>query len=107
MGVALSVDVGAGGRIAGARVVLFGAADLPVRALAVEAALVGEPAMAGIASRVAGLATEGCQPRSDHRASAEYRCELARVLVRRTLEKALASGADSGTTRRPIPSVST
>lgn len=99
MGVALSVDVGAGDRIAAARVVLFGAADLPVRATSVEAALVGEPAMAGTASRVAGLATEGLQPRSDHQASAEYRCELARVLVRRTLEKALASGADSGASR--------
>ncbi|MBY0436657.1 MAG: xanthine dehydrogenase family protein subunit M [Burkholderiales bacterium] len=91
LGVALTVDVDAGGRVSAARVVLFGAADMPVRAGAVEAALLGEPAGADLARRVAGLATEGLDPRSDHQASAAYRCELARVLVRRTLEKALAS----------------
>jgi carbon-monoxide dehydrogenase medium subunit len=91
LGVALSIDVDAGGRVAASRVVLFGAADMPVRALAVEAALLGEPARTGLARQVAALATEGLDPRSDHQASAAYRCELAQVLVRRTLEKALAA----------------
>jgi len=90
LGVALSVDVDTVGRVAGARVVLFGAADMPVRARAVEAALVGEPARPALAGQVAALAAEGLDPRSDHQASAQYRCELARVLVRRTLEKVLA-----------------
>ncbi len=90
LGVALSIDVDAAGRVAAARVVLFGASDMPVRARAVEAALLGEPARAALAGQVAGLATEGLDPRSDHQASAAYRCELARVLVRRTLEKTLA-----------------
>jgi carbon-monoxide dehydrogenase medium subunit len=91
LGVALSVDFDAGGRVAAARVVLFGAADIPVRARAVEAALVGETARPALARQVSALATEGLDPRSDHQASAEYRCELAQVLVRRTLEKALAN----------------
>jgi carbon-monoxide dehydrogenase medium subunit len=94
LGVALNVDVDPGGRITAACVVLFGAADLPVRAHAVEAALVGERADAALAMQVAGLASEGLDPRSDHQASAEYRRELARVLVRRTLEKTLAPAGD-------------
>jgi len=79
--------------------VLFGAADLPIRASAVEAALIGEPAVPGLAERVAPLAADGLEPRSDHQASAEYRRELAHVLVRRTLAKALAPGAVSGADR--------
>ena len=93
LGVALSVDVDVDARVIAARVVLFGAADLPVRAHAVEAALIGEPAVVSLAERVAPLATDGLEPRSDHQASAEYRRELARVLVRRTLAKALAPQA--------------
>jgi carbon-monoxide dehydrogenase medium subunit len=85
LGVALSVDVDAAARVSAATVVLFGAADLPIRAHAVEAALIGEPAVPGLAEQVAPLATDGLEPRSDHQASAAYRRELARVLVRRTL----------------------
>ena len=58
LGVALNVDLDATRRIAGARVVLFGAADLPVRARAVEDALVGEQATAALAQRVAPLAVD-------------------------------------------------
>lgn len=89
MGVALNIDVDAAGHVAGARVVLFGAADTPVRARAVEAALLGQPALPAIAGDVSALATVGLDPRSDHQASAQYRRELACVLVRRSLEKAL------------------
>jgi CO/xanthine dehydrogenase FAD-binding subunit len=99
LGVALSVDVDAAARVSAATVVLFGAADLPVRAHAVEAALIGEPAAPGLAEQVAPLATDGLEPRSDHQASAEYRRELAHVLVRRTLATALAPGAASGVAR--------
>ena len=99
LGVALSVDVDAAARVSAATVVLFGAADLPIRAHAVEAALIGEPAVPGLAEQVAPLATDGLEPRSDHQASAEYRRELARVLVRRTLATALAPGAASGVAR--------
>jgi carbon-monoxide dehydrogenase medium subunit len=99
LGVALSVDVNAAARVSAATVVLFGAADLPIRAHTVEAALIGEPAVPGLAEQVAPLATDGLEPRSDHQASAEYRSELARVLVRRTLAKALAPRAVSGAAR--------
>ena len=99
LGVALSLDVDAAARVSAATVVLFGAADLPIRAHAVEAALIGEPVVPGLAEQVAPLATEGLEPRSDHQASAEYRRELARVLVRRTLATALAPGAASGVAR--------
>lgn len=99
LGVALSVDVDATARVSAATVVLFGAADLPIRAHAVEAALIGEPAVPGLAEQVAPFATDGLEPRSDHQASAEYRRELARVLVRRTLARALAPGAAPGVAR--------
>ena len=99
LGVALSVDVDAAARVSAASVVLFGAADLPIRAHAVEAALIGEPAVPGLAEQVAPLATDGLEPRSDHQASAAYRRDLARVLVRRTLARALAPGAAPGVAR--------
>lgn len=91
VGVALGLDVDDHGRVADARVVLFGAGDTPWRARGVEAALSGEPAVHGLARRAAAFATDGLDPRSDHQASAEYRRELARVLVRRALEQALGS----------------
>jgi carbon-monoxide dehydrogenase medium subunit len=94
LGVALNVDLDASRRIADARVVLFGAADLPVRARAVEDALIGEQATEALAQRVAPLAVDQLEVRSDSQASAEYRLELAQVLVRRTLARALA-GADA------------
>jgi carbon-monoxide dehydrogenase medium subunit len=58
----------------------------PVRATAVEQALASgsDPAAA------AASAAEGTDPPTDSFASAEYRRELAKVLVRRALEEALA-----------------
>lgn len=100
VGVALNVDLGTDGRVAAARVVLFGAADTPVRAQAVEAALLGEPAGEPLARRVAPLAVEGLEARSDQQASAEYRLELAQVLVRRTLARAFAGPDPSDGAKR-------
>jgi carbon-monoxide dehydrogenase medium subunit len=58
--------------------------DRPVRAAGVEEALAGgaDPAAA------AEHAAEGTRPPSDAFASAEYRQELAKVLVRRAIEEA-------------------
>jgi carbon-monoxide dehydrogenase medium subunit len=99
VGVALTLDVDPADRVSGARVVLFGAADKPVRAHAFVAALIGEPAALALAARAAARATVGLDPRSDHQASAEYRRELAQVLVRRALAKALESGNCAGNQR--------
>jgi carbon-monoxide dehydrogenase medium subunit len=60
--------------------------DRPLRASGVEAALADgdDPA------RAAARAAEGTSPASDAFASAEYRKELVKVLVRRALEEAMS-----------------
>jgi carbon-monoxide dehydrogenase medium subunit len=60
----------------------------PLRAAAVEAALAG--AGADAVAEAAGKAADGTSPPSDTNGSAEYRKDLARVLVRRAVESALA-----------------
>jgi carbon-monoxide dehydrogenase medium subunit len=89
VGVALSVQTDAADCVSDARVVLFGAADTPMRARAVEAALVGGRAGSALAAEAARAAAVGLDARSDHQASADYRRELAQVLTRRALEQAL------------------
>lgn len=69
-----------------ARVALTGVAAKAYRARATEEALQGGAPPAEAAVR----ATEGVEPLGDLHASAEYRAHLARVLVRRALERALA-----------------
>lgn len=76
-----------GGRIAEARVGLTNVAPTPVRAHAVEAALVGAADASAIAAAAASAA-EGTSPTSDQHADAEYRQHLARVLTKRAVQKA-------------------
>jgi carbon-monoxide dehydrogenase medium subunit len=68
-----------------ARIALTGVAATPVRATAAEAAFAG-----GNAADAAEHAADGLDPPSDTAASGEYRAHLAKVLVRRALEAALA-----------------
>ncbi|MGZ8612721.1 MAG: FAD binding domain-containing protein [Actinomycetota bacterium] len=74
------------GNGAGAAVALTNMADRPMRAAGVEEALAGGADTAAAAERAA----EGTHPPSDAFASAEYRQELVKVLVRRALEEAQA-----------------
>jgi len=76
------------GSIAEARVALTNMGPTPVRASAVEAALVGAPASAEAVASAAANAGEGTQPVSDLAASAEYRTHLAQVLTRRAISTA-------------------
>jgi carbon-monoxide dehydrogenase medium subunit len=71
---------------AGPSVALTNMADRPVRAAGVEEALVGGADPAAASERAA----EGTSPPSDAFASAEYRGELVKVLVRRAIEEAQA-----------------
>jgi aerobic carbon-monoxide dehydrogenase medium subunit len=79
VGVAALAQNGSGPAIA-----LTNMADRPLRAAGVEEALAGgsDP------SAASELAAEGTSPPSDAFASAEYRQELAKVLVRRAIEEA-------------------
>lgn len=70
----------------GAAVALTNMADRPMRAAGVEEAL----AAGADPTTAAERASEGTSPPSDAFASAEYRQELAKVLVRRALEEAMS-----------------
>ena len=77
------------GEVADARVALFGIADRPVRARAVEAALVGEPARSETAAAAGRHAADGLAPRDDPRVPADYRRHLACVVTQRALDQAM------------------
>ena len=79
VGVAALAQNGAGPSIA-----LTNMADRPVRAAGVEEALAGGADPAAASQRAA----DGTSPPSDAFASAEYRRELVKVLVRRAIEEA-------------------
>jgi carbon-monoxide dehydrogenase medium subunit len=78
----------ADGGIAEARVALTNMASTPVRAHAVESALVG--ARNGGIGAAAAHAADGTEPSDDLNASGEYRAHLARVLTERAVLAALA-----------------
>jgi aerobic carbon-monoxide dehydrogenase medium subunit len=79
VGAAAVVDGGS------ARIALTGVGSKPVRASAAEAAFSGANA-----AEAADRAADGLDPPSDTAATGEYRAHLAKVLVRRALEKAMA-----------------
>jgi carbon-monoxide dehydrogenase medium subunit len=89
VGVAAAVRVQAGS-IAEARVALTNMGAVPVRATAVEQALVGQPATADAIRTAAASAADGTEPPVDSNADADYRRHLAGVLTRRALEAASA-----------------
>lgn len=79
---AVKVD---GGTISEARVGLTNMGSTPIRARAVEEALVGQPATEDAVRTAAALATEGTNPPSDLNGAADYRSHLAQVLTRRAV----------------------
>jgi len=74
-----------GGTVAEARVGLTNMGPVPIRASAVEAALVGGPATAEAITRAAQAAADGTSPVDDTSAAADYREHLARVLTGRAV----------------------
>lgn len=72
--------------VQGDRIGLVNMGEKPVRATAVEQALASGASIRDAAEHAA----DGLSPASDVHASAEYRAQLARVLVRRGLEEARA-----------------
>nr|WP_278249571.1 hypothetical protein [Nocardioides sp. IC4_145] len=74
-----------GGTIAEARVGLTNMGNTPVRAHAVEQALVGQPATPDGVRDAAARAAEGTNPPSDLNGDADYRRHLATVLTRRAV----------------------
>ncbi len=90
--VALGID---GGRIETARIALGAVAPIPLRAVLAEARLVGQEVdtiSPELIADAAAVAAGECEPLDDHRASAEYRRDMVRVLTRRQIMRALNSG---------------
>ena len=79
------------GSVAGAAIGLTNMDSTPVRASAVESALAGADASPEALASAAAHAAEGTNPPGDTNGSAEYRAELAKVLVRRALEEAVGA----------------
>lgn len=74
-----------GGVIAEAAIGLTNMGSTPLRASAVESALVGHPATEDVVRAAAGAAAEGTSPPSDLNGDADYRRHLATVLTRRAV----------------------
>jgi carbon-monoxide dehydrogenase medium subunit len=79
---AVKVD---GGTITEARVGLTNMGSTPLRATAVEQALVGQPATEDAVRAAAASAADGTNPPSDLNGDADYRRHLATVLTRRAV----------------------
>ncbi len=84
VGVAAAVRLD-GGTVAEARVALTNMASTPVRATAVEQALVGGPTTAEAVRAAAAQAAEGTSPPTDANGDSDYRKHLATVLTRRAV----------------------
>lgn len=82
-------------RIAGARIVVYGATDAPLLLHEAAANLVGHAPSAERIEAAARIAASLRSVRSDLHASAEYRRELIHVLTRRALEQALPGARKS------------
>jgi len=86
VGVAAAVRMD-GGKIAEARIGLTNVGGTPVRATAVEEALVGAASLADIAA-AADKASDGIEPFADEDADVDFRKHLARVLTKRAVAAA-------------------
>jgi carbon-monoxide dehydrogenase medium subunit len=87
------------GRVAEARIALGAVAPVPMRAVLAEALLAEQEISAvteDLLADVAAVAAGECEPRDDHRASAEYRREMVGVLTRRLIEENLNLNDYSG-----------
>jgi CO/xanthine dehydrogenase FAD-binding subunit len=85
-GVVCGVERDDAGRCSSARVALFGMAGTPVRAVAAEEVLLGERPTAAVLDAAAAAAFDGVEVIGDEvHASATYRREAGRALVRRAL----------------------
>ena len=76
-------------RIVEARIGVGGATDRPARIAAAEAVLTGTGGGLGMLREAGNIAAETIDPLADIHASAEYRRELVRAMVRRALDQAL------------------
>jgi CO/xanthine dehydrogenase FAD-binding subunit len=72
------------------RIALGAVAPTPIRARRAESVTRGQKLSDEVIARAARIASEECRPISDHRASAEYRCNMVEVLTRRAIKRAIS-----------------
>jgi aerobic carbon-monoxide dehydrogenase medium subunit len=82
----------ADGRVSWARIGLSGAADVPLRAHAAEAVLTGQAVSEDLVAEAAQAAASAARPVPEPGCSPAYRRQALRVMVRRSLQQALAGG---------------
>ena len=90
VGVAVQLTLHENGTIAAAQIALMGVAETPVRPHEAERLLLEEPVGENIFIAAAEQAAAGLDPGADIHASAEYRREVAGVLINRALHMAAA-----------------
>ena len=88
--VGASVVLNGEGVCTDARIVLGSVAPTHIRARKAEASLVGKKIDDSLIEKAAEMAREEISPISDIRASADYRREVTKVLVKRALQKAVS-----------------
>ena len=71
------------------RIALGSVAPTPIRAYEAEKYLIGKSADEDVYTEAGNLAVQACKPISDVRATAEYRKEMAAVLVKRLLRESV------------------
>jgi CO/xanthine dehydrogenase FAD-binding subunit len=72
------------------RIALGAVAPTPIRARRAENMIRGQKLSDEVIERAARIAAEECHPISDHRASAEYRCDMVEVLTKRAIQQAIS-----------------
>jgi CO/xanthine dehydrogenase FAD-binding subunit len=72
------------------RTALGAVAPTPIRARRAENIIKGQKLSDEVIERAARIAAEECHPISDHRASAEYRCNMVEVLTKQAIQQAIS-----------------
>jgi CO/xanthine dehydrogenase FAD-binding subunit len=72
------------------RIALGAVAPTPIRARQAENMIRGQKLSDEVIEGAARIAAEECRPISDHRASAEYRTEMVKVLTKRAIQQAIS-----------------
>ncbi len=86
---AVQLTLGQGGIVERIGIALTNAGPIPIQATEAERFLTGKVPDAGAIAGTALLAGKAADPTADRRGSVEYKREMARVLVGRTIERAL------------------
>ena len=79
-----------------ARIGLTNVSAVPMRAKGAEAELVGKAASDAVLEAAGKAAAAECDPSADLRGSADYKRDLTRILVKRSIQKAVARAKEIG-----------